>query len=90
MGSVNISLKKEAYEFLRSLKNRDKSFSDVILELREKNTGGDIMNLFGALKDSKIDRKARNRNMKAFRKSFNNRMAETRRKMEQLRNARVR
>ena len=35
MGSVNISIKKEAYEFLKSLKAEDESFSDVILELRE-------------------------------------------------------
>lgn len=89
MSSINISLKKEAYEFLRSLKNRDKSFSDVVLEFREKNARDDIMNLFGALKDSKIDREARNRNMKEFRKSLNNRITETRRKMEQLRNARI-
>lgn len=34
MGSVNISLKKDAYEFLKSLKSDDKSFSEVILEFK--------------------------------------------------------
>ncbi len=35
MGSVNISIRKEAYEFLKSLKAEDESFSDVILEFKE-------------------------------------------------------
>lgn len=35
MGSMNISIKKEAYDFLKSLKSKDESFSDVILDFRE-------------------------------------------------------
>ena len=35
MGSRTISVKDEAYSRLKALKNDDKSFSDVILELTE-------------------------------------------------------
>ncbi|PSG98938.1 MAG: hypothetical protein BRC29_02300 [Nanohaloarchaea archaeon SW_7_43_1] len=39
MGSKTISLKDEAYERLKALKTGDKSFSDVVLELTEKESG---------------------------------------------------
>jgi predicted CopG family antitoxin len=35
MGSKTISLKDEAYSRLKALKNDDKSFSDIILEITE-------------------------------------------------------
>ena len=71
MTSINISLKKEAYDFLKNLKTRDKSFSEVILSFKkEKN---DIMRFFGALKD--VDWAEREENMKKMRASFNKRLA---------------
>ena len=47
MGSKTISLKDEAYEKLKALKTEDKSFSDVVLEIAEKNKGN-FENLKGA------------------------------------------
>lgn len=90
MGSVNISLKKEAYEFLKLLKSDDKSFSDVILEFRERKGNKEkIMELFGGLRDLDIDWKEKERRMKRFRESFNKRMKETRKKMEKARYDRI-
>ncbi|PIN69378.1 hypothetical protein COV94_02940 [Candidatus Woesearchaeota archaeon CG11_big_fil_rev_8_21_14_0_20_57_5] len=48
MASMNISIRKEAYDFLTSLKGKDQSFSDVILSFRKE---PDIMRFHGALKD---------------------------------------
>jgi predicted CopG family antitoxin len=62
MASINISIKQDAYEFLKSLKSEDKSFSDVILGFKKDN---DVMKYFGTLKDAKYD--------DSFRKSFNKR-----------------
>lgn len=36
MGSTNIKVQDEAYEFLSSRKSRGQSFSGVILELKDK------------------------------------------------------
>ena len=69
MASINISLKKEAYEFLRNLKAGDKSFSDVILSFKKEQN---IMRFFGVLKDSDWDNKERN--MKSLRESFSKRL----------------
>lgn len=74
MASINISLKKDAYEFLKSLKTEDRSFSDVILEFKNSGTNRNIMGLFGGLKNIKIDYKSKERKMKAFRGSFDKRM----------------
>ena len=38
MVNINISVKEEAYDFLKKLKSKDKSFSDVILSFK-KDTG---------------------------------------------------
>ena len=73
MGSVNISIKAEAYNFLKSLKTNDTSFSDVILEFRNKKKKQDIMRFFGVLKDKK-DWNSTEKRMKSFRDSFNKRM----------------
>lgn len=70
MTSINISLKKEAYEFLKKLKTKDKSFSDVILGFKKEPS--DIMKFFGALKNSDWDGKEKN--MENFRNSFNKRL----------------
>ena len=93
MGSINISLKKEAYEFLRSLKDKDKSFSDVVLEFREnrgKKDGKSILKYAGALKGINIDWRVKEERMKSFRDSFNKRVEETRKKMEKIRHDRYR
>jgi predicted CopG family antitoxin len=89
MASVNISITDDAYRFLKLLKGRDKSFSDVILELKEKDakkgTGKSLLKFAGALKNSNINWKNAEENMLNFRKSFNKRTEETRKKMENLR-----
>ncbi|PTD94245.1 antitoxin [archaeon SCG-AAA382B04] len=46
MPSKNISIKEEAYKRLKELKGKEKSFSDVILELTEKNKK-DFSNIIG-------------------------------------------
>ena len=70
MTSMNISIKKDAYEFLKKMKTKDQSFSDVILGFKkEKN---DIMKFFGTLKDSDWDEKEKN--MREFKESFNKRL----------------
>ena len=70
MTSINISVKKEAYEFLRNLKAGDKSFSDVILSFKKEKK--DIMRFFGVLKDSDWENKEIS--MKKLRESFNKRL----------------
>ena len=47
MTSKNISIKEEAYEKLKKLKGKDKSFSDVILELTERSKR-DFSDIIGA------------------------------------------
>ncbi len=70
MTNVNISLKKQAYEFLKSLKSENKSFSDVVLEFKDRRRN--IMDFFGILKGS--DWSSKERNMNEFRSSFNRRL----------------
>ena len=84
MTNMNISLRKEAYEFLKYLKGRDKSFSDVVLEFKEKKKGTtkDLMKYFGVMNNMNIDWEAKERRMKEFRDSFNKRIEETRKYME--------
>lgn len=48
MVSMNISIKREAYDFLKKLKTKDKSFSDVILNFRKDKARP--MDFFGVLK----------------------------------------
>lgn len=68
MGSVNISLKKEAYEKLAAIKKPDESFSDEILRLTSKGTGKDMMDCFGAWKGlSKGDIKTIEKSIKSGR-----------------------
>jgi len=71
MSSINISIKKEAYEFLKSMKNDNKSFSDVILNFKKKDKG--IMEFFGVLKHINWDEQEKN--MKNFRNSFNRKLS---------------
>ena len=89
MGSINISIRREAYEFLKSLKSRDASFSDVILEMKNgggmnRGTGKGILKFAGVLKD-KNDWKSTEKRMKDFRESFNKRIEKTRKYMESSR-----
>jgi len=87
MGSVNISLKKEAYEFLKSLRSRDKSFSDVILELKDsKGNKNSILSVVREKRDIEIvDWKEKEKRMKNFRKSFNERIGKTTKLMKEAR-----
>ena len=68
MTSMNISIKKEAYEFLKERKG-DRSFSDAILDFKKDN---DLTRFFGCLKD--VDWDAREKEMKRFREEFNDRI----------------
>ena len=70
MASINISVKKEAYNFLKNLKSSDKSFSDIILSFKKEQHN--IMGFFGVLRD--IDWHNKERNIKNFRESFNKRL----------------
>ncbi len=83
MASINISLRKEAYEFLMSLKNQDKSFSDVILEFKErKSNNGRILALFEEERDlTGIDWKEKEKRIKSFKDSFNKKIKEIRKYM---------
>ncbi|MBU1252007.1 MAG: antitoxin VapB family protein [Nanoarchaeota archaeon] len=80
MANINISIKEEAYRFLKSLKERDKSFSDVILEFRsEKNkrSGKSLIRFIGGLKDSDIDFEKKEKRIEKFRKDFDTRIEKT-------------
>lgn len=87
MVNINISIKKEAYDFLRSFKTKDKSFSDVILEFKDNNhergSAKSLLRFAGVLKD--VDWNEREKRMKEFRASFNKRMKETAKYMEESR-----
>ena len=54
MGSKTISLKDEAYERLKALKTEGKSFSDVVLEMTEDESGN-LENLIGADAEITVD-----------------------------------
>ncbi|MBI2135424.1 antitoxin VapB family protein [Candidatus Woesearchaeota archaeon] len=69
MASINIAIKREAYDFLKNLKARDKSFSDVILGFKKEQS---IMRFFGALKDT--DWQEKEKNIGGLRASFNKRL----------------
>lgn len=74
MTSTNISIRKDAYDFLKSLKSEDKSFSDVIIELKNanRNKNNNIMKFFGILKE--VDWETRKKSMKELRNSFEKRL----------------
>ena len=72
MANINISLRGEAYEFLKSRKAKDQSFSDVVLEFKESNmpkkgSKEAVLRFFGALKDKGIDWDKKEKQMKGFR-----------------------
>ena len=70
MTSINISVKKEAYDFLKNMKAKDKSFSDIILSFKKEQSS--VMRFFGALKE--LDWKEKEKSMKNLRESFNKRL----------------
>jgi len=70
MTSINISVKKEAYDFLKNIKTKDKSFSDIILSFKKEQSS--VMRFFGALKGT--DWKEKEKSMKSLRESFNKRL----------------
>jgi len=79
MVNINISIKEDAYEYLKSLKGRDKSFSDVILEfksedIKKKGSKETLMDFFGAMKDLGVDWGKKEKMMKSFRKDFERRL----------------
>jgi len=87
MGSMNIAIKDEAYNFLKSLKAGDESFSDVILKFKEKKGSKEaIMKYFGVLKDKGIDWNEKEKRMKEFRGEVEERINSTTRYMRGLNN----
>ena len=70
MVSINIAIKKEAYNFLSSLKANDKSFSDVILSFKKEQDS--VMKFFGILKE--LDWSDKEKKIKSLRDSFNKRL----------------
>lgn len=78
MGSVNISLTREAYNFLRMLKGKNRSFSDVVLEFKNSKSNREI--IIGLAKGERnlegIDWEDKEKRMKKFREGFDNRLKE--------------
>ncbi len=88
MTSMNISIKKEAYDFLKNFKTKGKSFSDVILGFREngkERSGKSLLKFAGGLKHLNIDWEEKEKRISKFRKDFNKRVEETIRYMEKSR-----
>ena len=89
MASVNISLTEEAYRYLKMLKGKDKSFSDVVIEMKnnrtEKGTGKSLLKFAGCLKNLNIDWNEKEKIMKEFREDFNKRVERTTKYMEESR-----
>lgn len=79
MTSINISIKSEAYNFLKSLKTQNESFSEIILGFKEMNLANkgnkkNIMKFAGILKDRKIDWEKKEKEMNKFRKETEERL----------------
>jgi len=78
MGSINISLKKEAYDFLNSIRKKDQSFSEIILEFKKekKFTGKDLLKYAGVLNEERAEeiKKEIKENRKDFEKELNKRV----------------
>lgn len=89
MSSVNIAIKEEAYSFLRSLKAKDESFSDVILRLKLKKAvnGKALIELRNEYDEvlKNVDLKNMENRMKEFREEVEKRMDETAEYMKEAR-----
>ena len=79
MVNINISIKKEAYDFLSSLKAKNKSFSEVILDFKKneykKGSAKSLLRFAGVLKN--VNWEEREREIKFLRKDFDKRIEET-------------
>ena len=75
--SINISLRDEAYNYLKSLKSKNKSFSDVIIEFKhsqqQKGSKETILQFFGAAHGKRAKWDEREKIMKQFREEMENR-----------------
>jgi predicted CopG family antitoxin len=61
MVNINISLTEEAYNYLKMLKGKDKSFSDVVIEMKENKCNKMknkelLMKYCGVIDSSELDR----------------------------------
>ena len=87
---MNISITDEAYRYLKMLKGRDKSFSDVIIDIKNSNhfskgSKEHVLKFAGCLKDFDIDWKGKEKRIKEFKESFDRRVEETMKYMEDAR-----
>lgn len=76
MSSKNISIKKEAYDYLKSIKAEDESFSDIILKLKKekKNNGLTLIKIANKYREKQESKywKEREENIESVRKTFSN------------------
>jgi len=77
MTSLNISITKEAYEYLKDFKGKDKSFSEVILDFKKRdnseNNSKTLLKFSGVLKH--VNWENREKNMKDFRDELEERFS---------------
>lgn len=52
MASKNITISEDAYKFLKKMKGEEKSFSEVIMSM--KNRRNDVMSYAGSLEDADL------------------------------------
>ena len=79
MVNINISLTEEAYNYLKMLKGNEKSFSDVVLEIKhdkksERGTARSLLKYAGCLKN--LDTKKFDKIREDLNKSFEKRQEE--------------
>ncbi len=79
MVNVNISLTEEAYSYLKMLKGRDKSFSEVVIEMKTKHNGNNnakrMLSIGKSISDLNIDWDKREKIISEVRNSFNRRLS---------------
>lgn len=76
MSSINVSLRQEAYDYLKSIKSEDESFSDAVMKLKEeRKTDGALAVQLAQhhKKPSQEHIKEREQAIKQFRKNFERR-----------------
>jgi predicted CopG family antitoxin len=79
MASINISLTEEAYNYLKMLKGNEKSFSEVVLDIKHNNfkkgSKENVLRFAGCLKN--LDTKKFDKVREDLNKSFEKRQEET-------------